>query len=78
MVCIIGVTEAVKPTADSEVTAMTLYLAIGVGVGAALLVVVTTTVVLWCLVKNNRSKRGKYMDYKWGDVGFCSSLQQLW
>ena len=42
-------TEAVKPTADSDV----MYLAIGVGVGAGLLVVVTATVVLtaWCLVK---------------------------
>ena len=56
-------TEAVKPTADSEVTGM--YIAIGVGVGAALLLVVPTTVVLtvWCLVKKNRSKSGAYNIY---------------
>ena len=49
----VGVTEAVKPTADSDT-----YLAIGVGVAAGLLVLVTTTVVLtvWLLVKKNRSK----------------------
>ena len=42
-------TEAVKLTADSDVT----YIAIRIGVGAGLLVVVTATVVLtvWCLVK---------------------------
>ena len=42
-------TEAVKLTADSDV----MYIAIRIGVGAALLVVVTATMVLtvWCLVK---------------------------
>ena len=56
----VTLTEAVKPTADSDT-----YLAIGVGVGATLLVVVTTTVVLtwWCLVKKNRSKSGRYNIY---------------
>ena len=54
-------TEAVKPTADSDAT----YIAIGVGVGAGLLVVVTATMILtaWCLVKKNRSKSGRYNIY---------------
>ena len=57
----VGVTEAFKPTADSDV----MYIAIGVGVGVALLVVVTTTVAVavWCLVKKNRSKNGTYNIY---------------
>ena len=69
----LSVTEAIKPTADSDVTNM--YIAIGVGVGAALLVVVTTTVAVavWCRrVKKNRSKSGTYniyMDYI--QVGLC-------
>ena len=56
----VTLTAAVKPTADSDT-----YLAIGVGVGAALLVVVITTVVLtwWCFVKKNRSKSGRYNIY---------------
>ena len=53
----VGVTEAVKPAADSDV----MYIAIGVG--AAILVVVTVAVAVWCLVKKNRSKSGMYYIY---------------
>ena len=54
----VGVTEAVKPAADSDV----MCIAIGVGVCVALLVLVTTTVAVavWCLVKKKRSKSGMY------------------
>ena len=57
----VGVTEAVNPTIDSDV----MYIAIGVGVGAALLVVVTATMILtaWCLVKKNRPNSGMYNIY---------------